>query len=481
MSGLFGMLSTTARSLDAQRYGLDSAGQNIANVNTPGYSRRVVDFGAVPPTSERLNAGNGVEVLGVRSHPRPLLRSPAVPGECRRSTASRRWPKRSASSKSSLGTPDATLNARLNQFFDGFSALAQAPTSSDRARPTCWHGASCWPARSAPPTAASSRRSSTPTAASAPPSTRSTRSPAGWRRSTTASPTPTPPARCTLRDEQNEVVRELSSLRGHRDDRSPERHRADLVRPRPAAGDWRRRLRGDDARTSRPPASPGSTAVSPTSPRRSPAAGSAGLIAARDVNIPGYRSAARHAGLRAGAAGQHAARRRLHARRRRRAAVLPAAGRRRRRRAAHRGRSGRRRQRHADRGRRRRRHAWRQRHGAGSSPTLRDARVLSGNSATFTSFCSRPASTTSARTQRRRHGAAASAPRSSTRSTTCATRLGRVARRGSRDDDALPACLRSQRALLHHRRPDARVLRQSRALGGAIMRVTFGSTLPQRA
>ena len=66
MSGLFGMLSTTARSLDAQRYGLDSAGQNIANVNTPGYSRRVVDFGAVPPTSERLNAGNGVEVLGVR-------------------------------------------------------------------------------------------------------------------------------------------------------------------------------------------------------------------------------------------------------------------------------------------------------------------------------------------------------------------------------------------------------------------------------
>ena len=65
MSGLFGMLSTTARSLEAQRYGLDSAGQNIANMNTPGYSRRVVDFGAVPPTSERLNAGNGVEVLGV--------------------------------------------------------------------------------------------------------------------------------------------------------------------------------------------------------------------------------------------------------------------------------------------------------------------------------------------------------------------------------------------------------------------------------
>lgn len=33
---LFSMLSATARSLDAQRLGLDVVGQNIANVNTPG-------------------------------------------------------------------------------------------------------------------------------------------------------------------------------------------------------------------------------------------------------------------------------------------------------------------------------------------------------------------------------------------------------------------------------------------------------------
>ena len=97
MSGLFGMLSTTARSLDAQRYGLDSAGQNIANVNTPGYSRRVVDFGAVPPTSERLNAGNGVEVLACAAS----AIASSIAGcsrRTRRRTASRRWPKRSASS-----------------------------------------------------------------------------------------------------------------------------------------------------------------------------------------------------------------------------------------------------------------------------------------------------------------------------------------------------------------------------------------------
>jgi flagellar hook-associated protein 1 FlgK len=129
MSGLFGMLSTTARSLDAQRYGLDAAGQNIANVNTPGYSRRVVDFGAVPPTSERLNAGNGVEVLGVRRlrdrfFDRRLFQE--NPAQYRESALADAL----GIVESSLGSPNATLNARLNQFFDGFSALAQAPTSS---------------------------------------------------------------------------------------------------------------------------------------------------------------------------------------------------------------------------------------------------------------------------------------------------------------------------------------------------------------
>ncbi len=129
MSGLFGMLSTTARSLDAQRYGLDAAGQNIANINTPGYSRRVVDFGAVPPTSERLNAGNGVEVLGVRRlrdrflDRRLFQENPAQNRESALAEAL-------GVVESSLGAPNATLNARLNGFFDAFSGLAQAPTSS---------------------------------------------------------------------------------------------------------------------------------------------------------------------------------------------------------------------------------------------------------------------------------------------------------------------------------------------------------------
>ena len=63
---LFGMLGTTSRALEVQRFGLDVVGNNLANVNTPGYTKRVADFGAIPPP-DRFSAGNGVEVLGVRS------------------------------------------------------------------------------------------------------------------------------------------------------------------------------------------------------------------------------------------------------------------------------------------------------------------------------------------------------------------------------------------------------------------------------
>jgi flagellar hook-associated protein 1 FlgK len=129
MSGLFGMLSNTARSLEAQRYGLDAAGQNIANINTPGYARRVVDLGAVPPTSERLNAGHGVEVLGVRR-----LRDRFLDRRLFQENPAQHRETALADTlgvvESTLGSPSSTLNVRLNQFFDAFGALAQAPTSS---------------------------------------------------------------------------------------------------------------------------------------------------------------------------------------------------------------------------------------------------------------------------------------------------------------------------------------------------------------
>ena len=64
MSDLFSSLTAASRALDAQRMGLDVAGQNIANVNTPGYARRTVDLAAVAPDAP-TSPGRGVNVVGV--------------------------------------------------------------------------------------------------------------------------------------------------------------------------------------------------------------------------------------------------------------------------------------------------------------------------------------------------------------------------------------------------------------------------------
>ncbi len=61
MAGLFSSLSMAARSLEAQRAGLDTAGRNIANLNTPGYARRRIGL------AEVVDGTGGVEVLGVRA------------------------------------------------------------------------------------------------------------------------------------------------------------------------------------------------------------------------------------------------------------------------------------------------------------------------------------------------------------------------------------------------------------------------------
>src|SRR5689334_16694123 len=72
MSDLFTMLGMAARSLDAQRYGLDVTGQNIANINTPGYTRRSVLYSEVPPL-DPWSPGGGVNVQALVASRAPLV------------------------------------------------------------------------------------------------------------------------------------------------------------------------------------------------------------------------------------------------------------------------------------------------------------------------------------------------------------------------------------------------------------------------
>lgn len=125
---LFSMLSATARSLDAQRLGLDVVGQNIANVNTPGYTRRVVTLADVPPP-DRYRAGGGVEATGIRA-----LRDRFIERRLRAELPAEQREAAVAGSLSvvevALGAPGQSIDRYLNDFFDGFARLAEAPTSA---------------------------------------------------------------------------------------------------------------------------------------------------------------------------------------------------------------------------------------------------------------------------------------------------------------------------------------------------------------
>jgi flagellar hook-associated protein 1 FlgK len=124
MAGLFDSLTMAARSLQSQQYGMNVTGQNISNVNTPGYTRRVVDFEAVPP-----GEGGGVDVQGVRAIRDTLLD--------RRLLQQVPLGARDAAVADTLGVVEASLSgigagvdAQLDRFFSAFATLAENPTSA---------------------------------------------------------------------------------------------------------------------------------------------------------------------------------------------------------------------------------------------------------------------------------------------------------------------------------------------------------------
>jgi flagellar hook-associated protein 1 len=128
MSDLFTNLSMVSRSLEAQRMGLDVVGQNIANVNTAGYTRRQLDLTSVPPTDPQ-SAGGGVRVLGVRSMQDALLEQRVrveAPAQGRESAVADGL----SVIEAALGGSGQSVDGALADFFNAFSTLADNPTSA---------------------------------------------------------------------------------------------------------------------------------------------------------------------------------------------------------------------------------------------------------------------------------------------------------------------------------------------------------------
>src|SRR5882757_3007761 len=108
------MLNVAARALDAQRYGLDAAGQNIANVNTPGYTRRSVVFAEVPPP-DAWSAGGDVDVVAGTAARAPLIEA-RLRFEQPASAAEGAIAEQLAVVEMGLGQPGASLDAALARF-----------------------------------------------------------------------------------------------------------------------------------------------------------------------------------------------------------------------------------------------------------------------------------------------------------------------------------------------------------------------------
>src|SRR5215468_6238892 len=121
------MLRNASRALEAQRFGLDVTGQNLANVNTVGYTRRSVLYEEVPPL-DPWSAGGGVNVQAMVAARAPLLESRLrfeQPALSREGSVADHL----AIVEADLGKPGESLDAALSRFYNTYAALAQSPTS----------------------------------------------------------------------------------------------------------------------------------------------------------------------------------------------------------------------------------------------------------------------------------------------------------------------------------------------------------------
>lgn len=211
MSGLFGSLTAAARALDAQRFGLDVVGQNIANVNTPGYSRRDLDLAAVQPPDDQ-SAGGGVDVVRVRAN-RDLF----IEGRLRQELEIEQREAAIAGAlgvvESTIGAPGASIDAQLTAFFDSFAALAEDPTSAPARQAVISRGDSLASAfRTMAERFSDERRSADTHIRSTVEEVNSLGTRIAALNASIAGMTSNNPARLTLQDEQVGLVKQLSGL-----------------------------------------------------------------------------------------------------------------------------------------------------------------------------------------------------------------------------------------------------------------------------
>ncbi len=122
-------LNSAVRALLAQQQAMDAVSHNVANVNTPGYSRQRIHLGAVAP-ADASGVGQGVSVMGVER-----VRDQFIDFQIRTQSHSAGDYEARADSLSlvelAFGEPSENgLRAVLGQFFNAWRDLSNAPEQS---------------------------------------------------------------------------------------------------------------------------------------------------------------------------------------------------------------------------------------------------------------------------------------------------------------------------------------------------------------
>ncbi len=144
MLGLFGTLNAASNALQTQMAGVEVSGQNLANVNTPGYSRQRVIIQADPSVQSGIGPeGTGASVQSIQQVVDNLLNG-RIQGQA---SVSGYWNQQQSTlqsvqtalndylSSSASGTVGATgsgatsngLSAKLSNFFNALGAAATSP------------------------------------------------------------------------------------------------------------------------------------------------------------------------------------------------------------------------------------------------------------------------------------------------------------------------------------------------------------------
>src|ERR1017187_1284089 len=131
MSSLFGTMSVALQSMLAQQSALEVVANNIANANTPGYSREVANFEESPPIlNGNTMVGTGVTMASVESV-RDNILNLRIDQETSQQSSLNSYVGSMDQVQALFNETQGTgLQSYLSNFFNSFQSLAVDPTSS---------------------------------------------------------------------------------------------------------------------------------------------------------------------------------------------------------------------------------------------------------------------------------------------------------------------------------------------------------------